>query len=237
MSEIRHRDPILDPPRNRKGLTTAWTIGVAFSLAINGAIAFFVLNQKFKLIPILYHDEKVNVTLEKLPPPPPPPPKKPPPPPPPKAPPPPTIAPREVKVVTNVAPPAFPPLQTVHAEPKIAPTPVLAPPPPAPPAPPRPSVITNPQWIRLPDASDLDRYYPPQAKEAGIEGRATVNCVVKEDGTLTSCEVVSEEPAGKGFGSATVRAASRFKMRPKTVDGQPVGGAHVNVPMRWRLNG
>ena len=55
------------------------------------------------------------------------------------------------------------------------------------------------------------------------------------NGSLTGCSVVSESPAGAGFGEATIRAASKFRMRPKTVDGAPVEGARVRVPLTWRL--
>jgi protein TonB len=234
MSEAHHRDPILDPPR-RKGLSSAILTGIVVSVGLHAAVLFYVLNERFKLIPYIYHDEAQKVELVKLPPPPPPPKQKPPPPPkvePPK------VQPREVKPPPlAIAQPPPIPIQAVKKEERKEytqpPVVVAAPPPPAP----HVAVITNPQWIRLPDTSDLDRYYPPAAKERGTEGRATVECTVKDDGTLTNCEVVSEEPSGAGFGSATVRAASRFKMRPKTVDGAPVGGARVRVPLRWKLSG
>jgi len=115
--------------------------------------------------------------------------------------------------------------------------PQITPNPPPPPAPKGPPTITRPDWIRLPDTSDLDRYYPPAAKERGTEGRATQDCVVTVSGTLRECRVVSETPAGQGFGAASIKISSRFKMRPQTSDGQPVGGAHVAVPIRWTLTG
>jgi len=236
MSEQHHRDPILDPPR-RKGLATSWVVGIAFSLTVNGGILFYVLNEKFKIIQYTYHDETQKVELVKLPPPPPPP-KKQPPPPPPKVEPP-KVQPREVPPPPIGVPP--PPPLNIQAVPKVERKEYTAPPvvtstPPPPPAP-HVSVITKPDWIRKPDASDLERYYPPAAKERGTEGRATVECTVKGDGTLTDCSVVSEDPSGSGFGNATVRAASRFKMRPKTVDGAAVAGARVRIPLRWTLSG
>jgi TonB family protein len=111
----------------------------------------------------------------------------------------------------------------------------ITPSPPPPSRPDRPSVITSPDWLRLPDGSDLERYYPAGAKEFGVEGRATVDCQVTAAGTLIDCRVVSEEPADAGFGGATLRLTSRFKMRPLTKDGVSVDGAHVVVPVRWRL--
>ncbi len=108
---------------------------------------------------------------------------------------------------------------------------------PSPPPQPRPSVITAPSWIRKPNGDDLSRFYPPAALERGVEGRAVVDCLVTNEGLLTDCTVVMEEPAGMQFGAATLRVTSRFKMRPTAADGTPVGGAHVRLPMNWRIAG
>jgi periplasmic protein TonB len=216
---------------------TAWVVGITISAIVNGGIVLYVVNQKFKLIPYVYHDKAVNVTLEKLPPPPPPP--KKPPPPPPKAPPPPTVQPR-VATPPPIAAPTPPPAPlppVVHPEPHVNTPPVIAPPTPEAPKPKPPSVITNPDWVRRPNGTDLANFYPPQALEAGTEGHSSMECTVKADGTLMDCHVVSESPAGKGFGSAEVRLASRFKMRPQTVDGAPVAGAKVVIPISWKVTG
>jgi protein TonB len=113
--------------------------------------------------------------------------------------------------------------------------PIITPGPPvqSPPAPPRPSQISNPDWLRQPNGDDLVQFFPPQALEQGTSGRTVMDCVVRADGTLTDCTVTSETPSGRGFGRAALQASRLFKMRPKTVDGAPVEGAHVTVPMRW----
>ncbi|HWE45854.1 MAG TPA: energy transducer TonB [Caulobacteraceae bacterium] len=215
----------------------AWVVGITISAIVNGGIVLYVVNQKFKLIPFTYHDKTVTIKVQQLPPPPPPP--KKPPPPPPKAPPPPTIQPRVTPPppINIPTPPPAPLPPIVHPTPVQNTPPVVIQTPPPPPKPHAPPVITSPDWIRKPSSEDLDRYYPTGAKEQGKEGSATVECTVKEDGTLTDCSVISESPAGAGFGNATVKAAGRFKMRPKTVDGSPVGGARVRIPLRWQLSG
>ena len=38
-----------------------------------------------------------------------------------------------------------------------------------------------------------------------------------------------------GFGQASLRLTSRFRMRPQTRDGAPVGGARVTIPITWQL--
>ncbi len=111
--------------------------------------------------------------------------------------------------------------------------PVIAPPRPV--EQPRPSIITNPDWSRRPSGEDLARYYPERAQRLEREGRATISCTVKANGTLEGCSVVSEDPPDMGFGDATLRASRLFKMRPQTRDGQPVDGGTVRIPLVWKL--
>jgi TonB family protein len=100
---------------------------------------------------------------------------------------------------------------------------------------PRPVVITNPDWVRKPTVDDALRYYPAHSGKNG--GRAEISCRVTVRGTLDACEVISESPQGKGFGAAALAMASIFEMRPQTVDGQPVGGGTVRIPIRFGMSG
>ena len=100
----------------------------------------------------------------------------------------------------------------------------------------KPSVILNPTWLSQPDAEAMSRFYPPGAAAAGIEGVASIHCVVTINGTLSNCTVASETPPRQGFGNAAKHLAPYFRMKPKTVDGQPVEGAEVTIPIRFRMN-
>jgi protein TonB len=111
-----------------------------------------------------------------------------------------------------------------------------APPPPAPP-PPHVAVITQPDWLRKPNGDELAEYFPPRAMDLGKDGKATIRCVVKANGTLDKCTVVSSEPDGLGFDAAALRLSKLFKMKPKTSDGQSVDGAEVTIPISFRLAG
>jgi TonB family protein len=112
-------------------------------------------------------------------------------------------------------------------------TPVVTFPSPPPPGPPPRDVITRPDWVHTPDAADLARYYPPAAFERGTEGHSTMRCTVTAQGTLTSCVVISETPAGVGFGAALLRLTRFFAMRTTTAEGRSVAGAQVDIPVRW----
>lgn len=101
--------------------------------------------------------------------------------------------------------------------------------------PPGPPAITNPDWLRKPSGEALMRAYPERAIAANVTGSATLSCTVRVNGTLTDCQVVSETPGGYGFGRAATRLSRDFRMSPRTVDGQAVGGARVTVAIRFTL--
>lgn len=84
----------------------------------------------------------------------------------------------------------------------------------------RPPVITNPSW-----ASQLRPTYPDRARERGLSGSADLNCTVNPNGSVSGCSIVSETPAGAGFGRAALAAARSARLSPQTVDGVASGGS------------
>jgi len=139
-----------------------------------------------------------------------------------------------VDVPNDVPPPPPLPIPPVP-DPKPQPPapPVVAPP--APPAPPRNPVIENPTWDRKPSGDDVARYYPDRALRQEVDGRATISCSVKANGTVTGCSVVSESPSDYGFGDAAIKLSTRFRMKPKRADGSPVEGGTVRIPIVFRI--
>jgi TonB family protein len=73
-----------------------------------------------------------------------------------------------------------------------------------------------PQAALPPSAADaVLAFYPPAAKAAGVEGSAVIRCGHDEHLAVKDCVLVSETPAGQGFGAAALAMAARAPDNPK----------------------
>ncbi|MES1200647.1 MAG: energy transducer TonB [Pseudomonadota bacterium] len=187
-------------------------LSLGLAVVICGLFGAMLVLQKVKLITDLFSEQnavKVQIEEKKLPPPPPPPPNRPPPPPPPEM---------------RVPPPSL------DAPPTPTPIPVAVDPPPAPPSP----LLSGYTFLEQPRGQDYARFYPPRALDRGMEGTAQIDCLVSADGRV-QCTVISENPAGWGFGEASLRAARLFRVAPQTSDGRPTTGGRFHKTMTWRV--
>src|SRR5579872_418286 len=93
------------------------------------------------------------------------------------------------------------------------------------------TIMGNPDWLRKPTNDELIRFYPADAR--GVNGKARIQCIVSTRGLLEKCVLNAESPVGHGFGASALAMSSTFLMRPMTVDGLPVGGAQVVIPINF----
>ena len=98
-------------------------------------------------------------------------------------------------------------------------------------------VITQPNWIRRPSAPQFAAVFPADARRKCVDGRAAIGCSVTTEGTLDRCQVLSESPAGAGFGAAALALAPFFQMSPMLVNGVPQRGGTVKVPIVFQMGG
>ncbi len=95
-----------------------------------------------------------------------------------------------------------------------------------------PAVITNPSWVRQPNADQLMRAYPDRALRAGVGGSAVLNCLVQPNGRVADCNLTSETPGAYGFGRAAQGLTRNFQINPRTVNGA-AEGSRVNIAIRF----
>jgi TonB family protein len=98
-----------------------------------------------------------------------------------------------------------------------------------------PLAATAPDWVRRPRDEDLERAYPTAALMLQIEGFAVLNCRVDSFGKLGDCGVAGEWPAGLGFGAGALSLTAQFRMQPMTVNGAPVDGGKITIPIAFKL--
>jgi len=78
--------------------------------------------------------------------------------------------------------------------------------------------------------------YPRRANERGIEGYVIVELTVAEDGTVPASSIVIIEAQPKGyFERAATKAATKFKYKPKVVNGKPQAVTGVRYKFTFDL--
>jgi len=76
--------------------------------------------------------------------------------------------------------------------------------------------------------------YPRRAQTRGIEGYCIVEYTVTRQGSIRDPQPVDCQPSGV-FETASVKAAEKFKYKPRVVDGEPIEVAGVQNKFTYEL--
>lgn len=91
------------------------------------------------------------------------------------------------------------------------------------------------RWAAMPTPESVEKFYPNRAIAARQTGSAILDCRVGLDGVPTGCVVEREQPEGYGFGEAALKLSSSLRFTPQTVDGVPVDGGPVRIPINFAI--
>ncbi|MDP3749803.1 MAG: energy transducer TonB [Phenylobacterium sp.] len=90
----------------------------------------------------------------------------------------------------------------------------------------------KPDWLKRPTPESLMSVWPREALQRGLGGKAVISCSVSLQGALRDCSVVSESPAGSGFGVAAIALTPQLLMKPGMRGGKPVVST-VRIPINF----
>jgi TonB family protein len=97
-------------------------------------------------------------------------------------------------------------------------------------------LVMAPIWLSGVDPLVAPRLFPPEAAAQGLTtGRGVARCSVGPDGALTACLPEPGDPEGLGFSEAAVKLASTMRMNLWSLDGAPVAGGVIHIPIRLNL--
>lgn len=96
--------------------------------------------------------------------------------------------------------------------------------------------VAKPKFAAVPTATELmDAYRAAAPGKELVSGSAVVRCRVVEEGALTGCALVTEQPTGAGVGAAVLAVAPKFRIVTWTDDGLPVIGTSVRLPISFNI--
>jgi TonB family protein len=83
--------------------------------------------------------------------------------------------------------------------------------------------------VKYATPAQIRAVYPKEA--GGGDGKAVIGCTTDPSKSLKNCEILSEAPAGAGFGKAALGLVGAYLMKPALANGKPVAS-----PVQFPIN-
>lgn len=96
--------------------------------------------------------------------------------------------------------------------------------------------VSGVPWLNAPSVGEVAAAYPPRGRAKTLEGHVALDCTFRADGHLTSCDVISEDPKGMGFGDAARSLTGKFVGPTTLPGGRNIARAHVQLPISFPLD-
>lgn len=93
--------------------------------------------------------------------------------------------------------------------------------------------VSRPAWLQRPTGQDIARV-TPSLERLPPEVSLVMVCRIRADGGLEACSVRDETPPGLGYAAAALALAPYFRMPAVDLDGRPVAGRMVQIPLLWK---
>ena len=94
-------------------------------------------------------------------------------------------------------------------------------------------LVMDPPWSRVPTQAEIDTVWPATAKGLPT-GQAALRCRLMATGQLNHCDVISENPSGKGFGKAAMTLSKLFQVAVAPELSKTLKDTKIDVPFRFR---
>ena len=91
--------------------------------------------------------------------------------------------------------------------------------------------IERPDWVRMPTDEELWNYMPAGLAMNGA--KVMLHCLVTTHGLMADCTALGDASADENVLKAVVEMSKLFVMSPMTVDGRPVAGGEINIPIHF----
>lgn len=90
---------------------------------------------------------------------------------------------------------------------------------------------SGPRFVRGATNGEMLSLMPRELQRRRGRASSAVHCLIRADTRLESCQVVSEQPAGMGYGPIAIRVVETyFRFRPPTDGaGRPIEGQGVTL--------